>query len=225
MRIFVLLLQETAACWWQRGGFSCEKRSNAVNVLPFNQKQWAKKRSLNVTNEWSKKCIVRHIKSNRLIGALPKTLWQPVCLWELSCEHKRPGLRAACSAPASGQRHSPTWGHNRNDDEAHTNGGGFIVGRPFTLWDRGGPECSSVFSHPWRPAPCSAHSKGRSSQGRRQVPGPRLPSPTPAPAWESGLITPREADCEVQRLNESQKENKKTAEIPLTIFLLQWKKL
>lgn len=43
-------------------------------------------------------------------------------------------------------QHYHTWGHNRTDDGAHRNRGAFIVGQPFTLWERGPRTLLSVQS-------------------------------------------------------------------------------
>lgn len=104
--------------------------------------------------------------------------------------HVNPGGEspsAACSVPVSRQRHSPSWRHNLNDDGAHTNGGGFIVGPTFhavrlRVWMLLGVQspvktCTLLGSH-W----------GRSSQGSGSVPGSKnLLTHIHSGPWESRL--------------------------------------
>lgn len=80
--------------------------------------------------------------------------------------------------------------------------------------ETGGPECSTVFSHPWRPAPCLAHS----SQGCRLVPKPKYLLRTLTTAWESRLTTPEQRSTD-------QTSNQSWLSKYLNILLLSWKKL
>lgn len=58
--------------------------------------------------------------------------------------------------------------------------------------ETGGPECSSVFTQLWRPAPCLLLTEEGVSQGCRSVPRPKHHLQTLTTARESGLTKPEQ---------------------------------